>query len=256
MVWHYTPGQAPAPIGAKIQDELFRSALDPSAVFTGYSPTTFEYLVCIPQANTNTVIAWCYNFRNQQWTQPQFQGITSLDALDLGPPTLTIGELPGTIAQLTGTIGTLGRSGTPAPAMIYGREDGELLTESSTATTDPVYPTDGTLEAVVPRIISKVFTIPRNDIYVTELRLRLIPQSDGGITFRASVDDGASFKARQKTLDFDSAVLGIPKMMKWTYTVSAERYMFDILCAGKFQFLGYEVHVNRGGDSKGYGNTP
>lgn len=256
MVWHFSPGQSPEPIGRDIEDEIFAGALDPAQIFSSYSSSTFEYFLCVPQAGTNLVLVWCYNFRTQKWTRPAFDGLSSCDFLDLGPPTLTIGELTGTIAQLTGTIGALGRTGTPAPALVFGRGDGELLQESNTLLSDPVYNNASTTTPVVSEILSKTFTVPKDDVYIAELRINLIPLTPGSVTFRASKDDGASFLSATKILNFNPADIGTPKMMKWVRTIRADRYTFDVVATGKYRFLGYEVHVNRAGDSRGYGVTP
>ena len=257
MVWHYTPGGSPQPIGMDIQGSIFSGMSDQKDIISCYSSATFEYFLVVPQASTNEVIIWCYNFKTQKWTKLHFDGISSLDAIDLGAASLTIADLTGTIAGLTGTIAELGRSGTAVPTIVFGRTDGELLIESNTLTTDPVLGNTALALDIDTTVLSKSFVSPRTDIYVNELRIELIPFTAGQLILGFTKDDGASFSTTGKTINFVDSDLGTPKIIKWRFTARTRRYMFRVLSSGaRYRLLGYELHINRAGDSRGYGVKP
>lgn len=247
-VWHYTPGNAPEPIGRPIEKTLMDAIDDPDLIFASYDPIQNEYTVCIPQATGTTVVAWTYNFRTQAWTKDLYEGISIISDADLSSAVLPIDALPGIIDSLTGDINSLGPGDAVVPTRAFGRTDGEIIVQDDDAVVDPAFAgSSGAYETI---LLSKSFTIPTDDVYVAEIRIEVVPLAGGQITLRYSKDGGVTLASPSKTKLFGGDTLGKPKLFTWTRQIKCRRFAWQLSAsAGQFNVIGYEVHVYKGGES-------
>jgi len=247
-IWHYTPGQAPEPIGRPVEKTLMDAIDDEELVFASYDPIQNEYTVCIPQATGNVVVAWTYNFRTQAWTKDLYEGISIISDADLGTGVLPIDALPGTIESLTGDINSLGPAEDVIPSRAFGRSDGEIILQDDDATTDPSFSSStGTYDTV---LLSKAFTLPTDDIYIAEIRIELIPIAGGTLTLEYSKDGGVTIATPSKSKLFTGDKIGKSQLFRWTKQIKTRRFAWRLSASsGQFEIIGYEVHVYKSGES-------
>lgn len=247
-VWHYTPGEAPNPIGRAVEKTLMDAIDDENLIFASYDPVQNEYTVCIPQATGNVVVAWTYNFRTQAWTKDLYEGITIISDADLGSAVTTIDELPGTIDSLTGDINSLSPTQQLIPTRSFGRSDGEIIIQDEDEDVDPAF--NGSTGAFETVLLSKSFTLPTDDVYVAELRIEVIPKASSTLTLRYSKDGGVTIASPSKSRFFTGTDLDKPKLFRWTKQIKCRRFAWQLSAPdGQFEVIGYEVHVYKAGES-------
>lgn len=251
-IWRYAPGAAePERIGLPIEKDLMRGLDDPLLVFASYNQITAEYTVCIPQATSNFVKYWTYNLRTNAWSTGEYEGVTSLDDVDVGSSLITIddlGDVP--IDELQGTIDDLSPGATTIPGRIFGRSDGELIIEDENSYTDPIIVGSTFNGKFTSRWVSKSFSLPQDDVYVAELRINILPLVPANISLYFSRDGGATWRPVVKNILPGPQTIGKSTLIRWVRQVKARRYAFKLECLdGQFEVLDYEVHVHKAGES-------
>lgn len=243
-IWQYTPGAPPVPIGRPIEANVIRGVDDPRTCFASYNNKNAEYTVAIPRASSTLVTTWTFNFRTQAWTEGEYLSISSLDDLALSNVGggLTIDELVGTIDQLIGAIDDLSPSSATINSKVFGRADGELVLEDITADTDA-----GTVYTT--QIVSKSFTIPKDDVYVVELQIEFIKRKAGEMRIYQSKDGGNTW-ILYRTIATSYLVLEKPQIIKIKKPLKARRYSWKVEAdAGLFEIMNFIVRVSDSGES-------
>lgn len=249
-VWHYTPGGQPTAIGRPVEKTLMDGVADENRLFSVYDPIQNEYTLCIPQTGSNTVVCWTYNFRTQSWAKDEYEGITIGSNADLSAAVTTIDELVGTIDGLTGTIDGLAPAQPTIPVKAFGRSDGEITIETvdDTLTVDPAFA--GSSGQYETELLSKTFTIPKDDIYVAEIRIELIPLGAGTANLYYSKDGGVTISALAKSKTFTGAEIGKPILFRLSKLIHTRRFAWRLTAlTGQFDVIGYEVHAYKAGES-------
>ena len=243
----WTPGQQPQPIGRPIERTILENVKDAKLIFSSYNPITNEYAICIPEATTNFVDVWTFNLRNNAWTKNVYYRLTSIDDVAVGSPGLTIDQLgTKTIESLTGTINELSGQAAPVSTRVFGRSDGTIMQEDNLANTDAPHEDFPLLSGMEFEtvITSKEFTIPRNDIYVAEIRIEYRATRPSSMTIDYSKTGGGensndwqSFKSIVPT------VIGTPQLLIVRRMVRCRQFAWRLRAkAGDFEILSYEVH--------------
>lgn len=247
-VWHYTPGDAPQPIGRPVEKTLMDAIDDENLIFASYDPIQNEYTVCIPLVGSSDVVAWTYNFRTQAWTKDIYEGISIISDADLGTAVLTIDQLQGTIESLTGDINSLGPAQAVIPTRSFGREDGEVTLQDDDATLDPPFnASSGEYDTV---LLSKAFTLPTDDIYVAEVRIELLPIAGGTVTLNYSKNGGKTISTQSKSRTFTGDEIDKSQIFTWTKQIKCRRFAWQLSApSGQFHITSYEVHVYKSGES-------
>jgi len=117
----------PVKIGQPVEDSIYSSISDTSAVFSSYDPTEFEYRLCSPLIGTNLTRCWTYSFKSQVWWYEDRENVTCSDSADFNIVSTTIADLAGNIEDLVGTIANLGGSAIPTSELYFGKSDGDIL---------------------------------------------------------------------------------------------------------------------------------
>lgn len=251
-VWMYTPGGAPDPIGRPIEKDLMRGLDDPKIIFAAYAPIENEYTVCIPQAAFDYVVAWTYNFRTKAWVRDEYEAVSAIDNIDLASAIISIddlGDLP--IDSLAGTIDDLSPASEIIPVRVFGRTDGEITQEDENTYVDPTVTGSANLTgAFTTELVSKTFTIPKDDAYFAEIRIEYVPKSAGVLQLYYSKDGGQTFNATPKEYTPTSDQLGKPQIFRLVKQIKCRRFAFKLASSdGQFELIGYEVHIYPGGES-------
>lgn len=243
-VWLYTPGTAPVPIGRPVESNIIKGVDDPRMCFGSYDGKNAEYTICIPRASSTLVTTWTYNFRTQAWAEGEYDGISSLDDISLSNAGggLTIDELVGTIDQLLGTIDELSPSSVTLNSRVFGRTDGELVLQDEIAQTDAG-------RAYHTEIISKSFSIPKDDVYVCALTIEFIKRGDGSIRIYQSKNGGDDWTL-YRTVANDYLTLEKRQIVNIKKPVRARKYAWKIEADdGLFDILSFQVKVQGAGES-------
>lgn len=244
-VWVYTPGSPPVPIGRPVEANIIKGVDDPKLCFGSYNGKNAEYTVAIPRASSTLVTTWTYNFRTQAWVEGEYDGISSLNDIELSNAGggLTIDELVGLIDQLLGNIDDLSPSSTTINSRVFGRTDGELVLEDITATTDAG-------RTFNTEIVSKSFVIPSDDTYVAELRIEFIQRAIGEMRIYQSKDGGDSW-ILYRTVTPTYLTLEKPQIVKIKKPLKARRYSWKVEAdEGLFEIMNFIVRVSAAGESK------
>lgn len=252
-VWTYAPGGQPEPIGRPIERDIMRGLDDPANVFGSYDPITQEYEVCIPQAASNFVRAWTYNFRTKAWTYKEYEAVCSIDNPSIAAGIITIddlGDVP--IDQLIGTIDSLSPSSDVVPIKAYGRTDGEIIVENENVYRDPVV--SGSLNTTgkfTTELISKAFSLPTDDGYFCEVRIGYIPIAAAPMSLYYSKDGGVTWNTTPKTITPLSGQIGKAQLFRLVKNVKTRRFAWKLVMEdGQAEIIEYEVHVYEGGESR------
>jgi hypothetical protein len=251
-VWAYTPGSNPEPIGRNVEATILRGIKDSKTCFASYAGKPAEYTLCNPRVGSQLVTTWTYNFRTKSWAEGEYLNIVSLDDIELATGTIVgggiaIDDLVGTIDQLVGTIDQLVANNTVggttvANARVFGRNDGEILYETENA-----YDDAGTQFETL--IDSKVFTIPTDDIHVSELRLEFLKKAPGTMEIHWSKDGGKTFTLYKTVADtympVDKATI-----VKTFGPLKTRNYVWRIRAtSGSFDVISFEILISRAGKS-------
>ena len=250
-VYAYAPGQAPEPIGRPIEKTILDNIDDPATIFSSYDPTAAEYSVCIPMVGSNYVIVWTYNRRNKAWARNEYYAITCMEDTDLATGSVTIdglGDVP--IDELVGTIDDLSPTEDIVSTRILGRDDGTIAQNDFEATSDAPH-TDFPLGCpYTTQLISKVFTIPENDIYIAKIVIEYQSNRGGEFLLEYSLNGGATEGSWRLAKRVIPSVLGEPRLLTYKRFIRARRFAWRLTtAAGLFETLSYEVHVYPSGQS-------
>jgi hypothetical protein len=237
-------------IDDNITREISKNIDDPEKVFSGYHPKHQEYTIFLPAAGTKIVPAWTYNRRGKTWAYNEYYDVTTADDIELGSGGLTIDQLVGTIDELIGTIDELSPSVATLSTRVYGYGEGSGGEEDINRPVDPPHTDHPNGYAYETELMSKVFTLPEDDIYVAEIRVEYQATIGGSFTIEYSRTGGTGLNPWRVAKVVNPNILGIPRIIKYRKMIRARRFAFRIRSAqGLFDTLSYEVHVYKAGKS-------
>jgi len=250
-VYAYSVGGALERIGEKVERDIVRNVDDVEKVFSAYNPIHNEYTIYIPQAGSKWVAAWTYNLRGKTWVYNEYYDQTTADDIEIGSGGLTIDQLgPVPINTLEGTIDDLSPTASTLPTRVYGRGDGSGATEDVNVDTDAPHDDYPTGIIYQTEIVSKVFTIPEDDIYIAEIRIEYDATIGGPFEIQYSRTGGAGLDAWRTAKIVDPQVLEVPRIIKYRRLIKSRRFAWRLISErGLFGILSYEVHVYKAGKS-------
>lgn len=233
-VYAYTANMAePEPIGRPIENTLIEQVVDVSKIFAGYNTVTDEYSLAIPNAASESVRIWTYNFRTRAWWCDEYDNISSVNNIDYSSATLVIDDLVGTIDSLVGTIDSLVNNAAIA-SRFFGRPTGEIMIQSKNADTD-----DGV--AYNTQIISKTFSIPRRATYISKLRIEFQPLKAGSFSVYYSKDGGLTW-VLYKVVSWSD--LSKRKLATFTKNLRCDLFTWKLVStSGLWDLLEYEASI-------------
>lgn len=248
-VYAYSPGGVIDAIGRPIEKTLLDDVDNVDTVFASFDNEFNEYTVYIPTTGSDYVKAWTFNFNTKAWTYNEYYQITSAHSTELVIGGMLIEDLEGVIEDLEGTIEDLSDSELLSNARTYGRADGTIMMEDPTVNKDAEY---AGFPAGVPFntiLVSKVFKIPSNDIYIAQAVIEYKAQNAGDIMkLEYSKNDGKTWVTYKTIIPtmFDQSVLFIFKKM-----FRARRFTWRLTSdAPGLEITGYEVWVYPSGASR------
>lgn len=250
-VYAYSPGSQPEPIGRPIEKTILNNVDDPDTVFAAYAPIPNEYTIFIPGVGSNFVQGWTYNFRGKTWAYNEYYGLTGADDSELAVAGTTIDQL-GDVAidDLQGTIDSLSPTSTIITARSYGRNDGTIMLEDENADQDAPhtdYPLGVSFDTV---LVSKVFTMPEDDIYIAKIVIEYQANRGGQFKLEYSKNGGATDDSWKVAKTVTPQVLGQPRLLILRRCIKARRFAWRLTTqAGNFEILSFEVHVYPSGQS-------
>jgi len=237
-IWVLVPGQGKQAISTPIESRLFGSIGNKELIFSGYNGKAHEYTLYVPQTSSSIVIGWTYNFQTQAWTYHIYSNVSSADEVELSFGALSadqLGDIP--VDSLTGTADALSPNIIQPSVKVLGLKTGELWLENQTATLDDTLAIDFSLT-------SKIFTLPRLDIYVAEVRIEVEAYAGSGDILLEYYKDGRWNNEKV----FSVTELGIPRIFKRVRSVKARRFAFRISSSTvSFSLVSYEVYVYESG---------
>jgi hypothetical protein len=250
-VYSWQPGSLPEPIGRPIEKSILSNVDDPQTIFSSYDTLEQEYSVCIPQTGSKYVNVWTFNLRNQTWARNEYYALTCMDDVDLATAGLTIDQL-GDVAidDLIGTIDDLSPTSKIISTRIYGRDDGsvgqiEVNTDVDAPHTD--FP-DG--QAYEMQLVSKVFSIPEDDIYIAEIRIEYLSQRGGTFKLEHSKNGGYTTESWRLSKEVTPKILGEPRLLIFRRFIKCREFAWRLTTkAGLFDVLSFEVHCYPSGKS-------
>lgn len=254
-VYIFTPDGQFESIGQPIERTLLDNVEDPNLVFASYNPRPQEYTIFIPQVGSKYVNAWTYNLRGKTWARNVFYDLRSADDVDVGGSDFisidALGDVP--IDELTGTIDELSPPGEQLTTVrLYGYGDGTLAEEDINKDQDAPhddFPNGVTYES---DIISKVFTIPEDDIYITEVRIEYVATRGGQFTLEYSLDGGATVESWKLARTLTITQLEKPSLLRYKRVLRTRKYAWRLRSTrGLFSIINFEVYVSKAGRSTG-----
>lgn len=233
-VYAFTVGMSePAAIGRPVDVSIVSQVDNIETIFASYNTIFDEYTLCIPSETSTLVKCWTFNFRTKAWWYEEINNVSMLSNVDYSTSTLAIDDLIGTIDALTGTIDALSNDIATA-SRFYGETDGDILVQAISADDD-----NGT--DFTAQIVSKVFQIPRNNQYITAVRLEYIPRLAGEFLVEYSKDGGETWNT-YKTVTFGLDDVGLRKLVVCRKHTKARQFMWRLTStSGLFDIIEYEV---------------
>lgn len=251
-VYSWVPGTAPTPIGRPIESSILANIDDPQTIFSSYDTLVNEYSICIPQAGSKYVNVWTFNLRNQTWAKNEYYALTSINDVDLATAGVTIDELGDVpIDQLTGNIDDLSPTSTVISTRVYGRDDGSIGQIDVNTDVDAPHVDWPTGFAYETQMVSKVFQLPENDVYVAEIVIEYESKRGGTFTLEYSKNGGATPESWKLAKTVTPRVLGEARLLTIRKPIRCRKFAWRLTTkAGLFDTLSYEVHVYPSGKSK------
>lgn len=249
-VWAFVPGGNPERIGAPIERDILKGLDDPANCFAGFDPIENEYTVAIKRAGSTLVTTWTYNFSTKAWTEGEYDGISSVDNVELVNSTLLsslkIDDLIGKIDTLVGVINDLVPSGSSVSVgnvRLFGKTNGDILVEDESSDTDAG-------SAFETLIDSKTFSVPSDDQLVQELRIEFVQRKAGSLQILWSDDGGKTFML-YRTVPVLQLPLDKSKIIRTFGPLQARQYTWRVKATdGAFEILSFEIIISKGGDSR------
>lgn len=231
-LWIWSPGSTPEQISyGKVEREIAKSVDDPSALFSSFDGTKFEYALGVPVPTSGIVRLWTYNIKSKGFTYDEHPLLSDVFDIDYGAPVLTIDELIGPIDSLMGTIDSLVNIGTARTIHLIGRTDGDIYQEDANVDTDNSVEYTCVME-------SKDFDIPGDDSEVARLAINYVCSKPGILTLKYSIDSGVTY------ITAKSITMSITKkgLLTWNRGIKARQFRWRIeSTSGLFSIVRYKV---------------
>lgn len=167
-------------ISFPIETSISAQITDSADIFAGYDYYEDEYFLAIPASSTTITRVWVYNFKVKAWTYWELDNISCVSGIDFASGKLVINDLLGKINSLIGKINTLS-SQTTIPTLMFGKNSGDIVQR------DIATDTDGGASYTY-ELASKLFRIPSDELYISELRVDIIPRRVGSYTISFTKD--------------------------------------------------------------------
>lgn len=225
----------PEAIGLPVRSDI-RSALENKDSVRGfYNPVLNQYGLVIPNATTGITRIYLYDFGYKSWQTAEYANVVQVENAEFSSTSFTIDDLQGTIDQLQGTIDDLSIT-TLRTATFFTRNDGSILIEDATSTTDAG-------GAVNYEIRSKLFKLPAIDAYVAQLHIEYKPITAGSFTIEYSKDGGETFTP-YKTVSFGGLDVGKRLTVVCNKNIRARTFMWRIVATNsQFEVIEYSTFV-------------
>lgn len=256
-IWYYD-GQSLNRIGLKVETEFWSIVTSTEKIYGHYDPNGQESHFILEQDDGYNY-EYIYSWRTEQWTMDRRYDVTSVATHPYQANYLAYEDLVGTYADLVGDYGDLGVLSAKLSSVIYGRDDGEILFEDISIFTDAPNAGDAARIPYESTAVSKVFTMPSDDIHVAEIRVYYDCQSPGWIDLYYRKNEGDWIQAKtisgaEVTQVGNNQFMRIVKNIRcrsiqWMFVIRPGNDTFGINNA-QFSNLRYEVHVYRAGESK------
>jgi hypothetical protein len=218
-------------------------------VFAAYNPLYDEYTIYFPLVGSSLIVGWTFNFRTKAWTYNEFQGLSSADDIELVSGLITIDDLVGLIDDLVGTIDELSATDGSISTRVMGRIDGTLMTPDPTRDYDPALFT-GDDYFFETDIISKMFVLPENDMYIAKLVHEYVAHLAGQIQFEYSLDGGESDENWRIAKSKEITVMEKKLLVQVKRNIRTRKYAWRVRATnGRFKLMRYEIHAYPGGES-------
>ena len=244
MIYLYRPGQAIQEVGVPIAVQATLELGDAADVFSHYDRFQNEYILGIKDG-AGDAKAWKFNFRTPGWTYNEFELGSSIVPTAFSTQEILSGftsfdELIGTFDALTGTFDELSADPVRDQVLLLGDSDGYVWNEDLTVDQDNSVDFDAVVQ-------SKEFSFPQVDTLLNEIRIEYDGSMAGTYTLEYSKDGGTTWTtAKAGTVNASNR-----QIIKFNKTVRARRITWRLTATdGRWDLLGYEVHVQRVGDSR------
>jgi hypothetical protein len=244
-VWAYPPNGQPEPIGRNVEKDILRAVDEKDRVFGGYNSVENEYSIGIPLAGaTGITRIWTYSFRTQAWAYDEMEAVSRIADIPFASSGLIIDDLPGKINELVGNINSLSPTDVSEQLRMYGRSDGEIITEDINVYRDPAVSgspavDSGSYETI---IWSKDFELEEIDAYFSRIVIKVKPFASGSIRLEFSRDEKDFEIAKTKT--FTASEIGHSALLKFSKVVHARRLSWQVVATdGLFDVEGYLVKI-------------
>lgn len=244
-VWAYAPNSQPEPIGRNVEKDILRAIDDKEKVFAGYNPIENEYSIAIPLSGATSITRiWTFNFRTKAWSYDEFENVSRIADIPFASAGTAIDDLPGTINQLAGQINDLSPTEENEHVRMYGRSDGEIITEDENTYTDPAVsgspdPTSGTYTT---ELASKEFELQELDAYFSKILIKVRPHASGTVTLWYSKDEKDYVEAKSKT--FVASEIGRGVFIRLHKMLHCRRLSWKLTASnGYFDVEGFEVKI-------------
>lgn len=244
-VYSWTPGSFPEPIGRPVEKSIISNITDPNLVFGAYDTVEDAYSVMIPAVGSTLVRAWTFYFREKAWTYNEFDLLSSYDDVELLTADVQIDDLIGLMGTLVGTYDSLNPSNSAKPERIYGFSNGDI------AIADPAADTDRGVAIYETDLISGVFMIPEDDVYIAMIVIRFSMSVIGDLNMFYSLtgQDNGPFILGDSFVTSVSQ-LNKPQIITFRKVIDTREFAWRLTAnAGRFDILSYEVWVYNGGQS-------
>lgn len=232
-VYYHTVGANPIPIADPIINVLQPQVEYAEDMFASYNSLESEYTLCIPSRTSALVRVWTYNFKMQTWSYNTMLNVSMISNIDFAASSLVIEDLVGMIEDLEGNIEDL-VSERRIVSKFFGEVDGDILEEDGTSMTD-----NG--DVFETFLVSKNFNFPRDDFYVTKVRIEYQPITTGSFSLEYSKDNGATWMP-YKTVTLVAGDIGLRKLETFHKHLKCRQFCWRLRSTeGVFDILQYEV---------------
>jgi hypothetical protein len=243
-IYYYAANGEIKNIGESIIKDFLRNISSRDDVIGTYSYKYNKYQLLVISGSSNTSIVWEYNFLSETWTKKSYNNLSYIANLEFGSGSLTIDELLGTIDDLLGTIDSLGTTSDRVSTLFLGSMSGDVYLEDETVSLDDGLP-------YASNIDSKVFELPIDAQYVTEIEVEIIIKSDTGyIELQYRKDNNSTWK-EYKTKYWTVEQIENRVRITAKKNVRCRNYQFRLYStSGLFEIEKYSILVDSAGESK------
>lgn len=249
-VYAYMPGGGFEMLSGNVENEIARNVDDVELVFAGYDPREHEYTVYVPMVASSYVAGWTYNRRYKTWTYNEYYDLTGVDDVELGSGGIIADDLGGLADDLEGQADDLSPSQITIANHTYGRGDGTGAVLEPTTSFDAPHTDFPVGIPYTTELVSKVFTIPENDIYIAEIRIDIKATVGGSFRIEFSRTGGEGLDPWILAKVVDPNILNVSRLIKYKKLIRCRKFAWRLVAEqGLFDVLSYEVHVYQAGKS-------